>query len=251
MSDKLIQEQINEINRKLDLFSIYYSDSLWKYSNDKYYSPIAAFSIGKSDTFKICLYVKKNSPFKEASDLKGAKLGISSDDFSYFTLRKMAPAKPEDYFGSVTVFNDDISKIYALAFGTMDVVNTTDGSLWMMKITDPGPAKLVRPISCVGDYYSAPLFVSKKVPEDVVRLLKQQAEYILMHPMETLKNPEYVAYKPVLQKYLPIIQKYKTRFIWVTADNYKSVMDIYKTAKKNGWDKEYELWKKYTKTKAE
>ncbi len=195
--------------------------------------------------------MKKNSPYKVAGDLKGAKLGISQEDFSYYTLREMVPARPEDFFGTVTVLNSDVSKIYAVAFGTMDVVQAGNGSLWKMKITDPGPAKLVKPISCAGDYYDTPIFVSKKLPEDVISLFKKQFGYIFVHPKEAMNDPEYAEYKPLLQKYLPIIQKYKFRMISVTRDNYKSIMDVYNTAKKNGWDKDYELWKKITKTKAE
>ena len=238
-------------NKKLDAFSSPYSDSVWKYINDKSYSPFATFGAFESDTVKYCIYVKKNSPYKEPGDLKGTKLGISTDAFSYFTLRKMVAAPPEDYFGSVTIFNDDISKIYAVAFGTMDAIHVSDRVLWQMKITDPGPAKLVRPISCVGDYYYPPLFRSNNSPDVVVNLLKQQFGYILSHPKEAMNDPEYADYKPVIQKYLPIIKKYKIRIISVTADDYKNVIEIFKTAKKSGWDKDYAQWKKFTKTKAE
>jgi ABC-type phosphate/phosphonate transport system substrate-binding protein len=163
----------------------------------------------------------------------------------------MIPARPEDFFGSVTVFNDDISKIYALAFGTMDAIHVSSVTLEMMKISDPGPAKLVRSISCVGDYYGTPIFASNKMPENVINLLKQQFGYIATHSKEAINDPEYVEYKPLIQKFLPMLRKYKVRIISVTWDNYKSIMDVYNTAKRNGWDKDYELWKKYTKTKAE
>jgi ABC-type phosphate/phosphonate transport system substrate-binding protein len=181
-------------------------------------------------SFNQCIYVNKESKFKNIDDLKHSKLTMATDAYSYYILRDSLKEKPETFFESVTNSPNVMSMVYSLAMNTTDAIFTGDTTLFFMKMNNPGPTKKLLLLKCYNETYFPPIMASNKVPADVKnKLLVFLAD---INKEESLK------------KYRPLMQTYKLKFFPVNRENYDSILRLSEKAEKNGWDKDYEYWMK-------
>jgi ABC-type phosphate/phosphonate transport system substrate-binding protein len=220
-------------NGKLDIIYTEQPEYFNVIQSTKYYTPLVLPSMLGIQDYSICLFVNTTSKLNSIDDLKGKNIQIALSEFDYFALRSILPDKPEYVFRSIEVMKSGFSSIYALAMNDIDVafISTFEGSF--MKMNNPGPLKKIKPILCTEQFPSMPVFVSKKLPDSIS---KEMSVFLF-----NIKGEEG------LKKYRPIFNTYKLKFVPVNLDRYKPILNLLNKSQSNGWNKDYETYKKIVK----
>ena len=205
------------------------------FGDDKY-EPFLGVSILGIKKKANCIYVRKDSPYKNVKDLKNKKIVTYGDYFDYMELRKLVHGEPpEFYFERLDTVANGMSSFYALSMNEVQAAFVSNSTYKFLKVTNPGPVANIREMTCSIGWYDTPIFISTKVPENKAKKILK----IFQSSFDTAEKHES------LKKYAPLLKAYKIKFVPLGADDFQPFYDLYREGQKKGWEIDYERWWKY------
>jgi ABC-type phosphate/phosphonate transport system substrate-binding protein len=205
-----------------------------KNNNEYLFMPFLRTTLFKRKYAKYCIYTNTNSNISNIGQLKGKNIINYSELFSYILLRIMLNGtNPEGYFKAVNVSPNGPSSFYSLALNEAPSAFVMDHNIDMLKIANPGPVKKIRELICSEELPFYPIYYRSSTPIEIVN---EMISIFINIPQDNNIN-----------KYRPLLKMYGIRFIHTDRKDYDVIINIYKEAYKNGWDKDYERWIKYAK----
>ncbi len=183
--------------------------------------------------YRVCMYVKKGKSFKNISDLRN-KIVLTYNDSpdAYYSLTKLTGETPDKYY-TLKASPNAFSMIYALSLDDADAAFINEFNIEYFKMTNPGPVKDVAPIVCGEEILNWPVLKSPKAPAALTDAV--QDFMVDMNKRNSLK------------KYAPLLKQMKMSYYPVTAEDYKSYIELMDNGKKQGWKNNYDNWIKYQK----
>jgi hypothetical protein len=230
--------------KKLDMFYCWNADCDIEFYKSPDYSPaFIGTTLGMKDA-SVCLITRKDIPSGSIEPLKGKKIIIDGEAFSYYSLRKLIGAPPEDFFGAMASKPDPMSNLYAVSMGVYDAALVNSFSLKSMNMVNPGPLTKINRSVCGEPFKFPAIYVSNKHDRALKEKLINNAIEVLNNPRRARKNPEYKEFWPLLDKYMLLIISTKLKIIPATDADYDNMKLFFKEAEKKGWDRDYKRWKK-------
>ncbi len=216
-------------NRKLDFTGAYRNaDPIIKAIKRYGYKPFVSYRMFGVDQLGLCVFTDRKSPYKSLNDLKKGKLLLNSNKHDYYLLRDMLSEKPEVFFNFLKADPNMASYFYSLSLGTTDAVFNLETMYEFYKATNPGAVKDAVMIGCSKRYPALFITHSPNVPEKVVKVI-----------VDILKNAEK---DESFKEYRPLMRTTKLKFFPVELKDYKPILDLYESAEKKGWDKDFDRW---------
>lgn len=180
-----------------------------------------------------CLFAREESNIESIDDLKQSGALTYQSMLDYFYLRELVGEPPELFFGTLKVFNDPQSGIYALAFEETDAIFIDVNNVNYFKIVNPGPIKNIKQIECFEVGVNTFLFHSRDVPPEIV---DKSTDFL----MRLKQFDEFKQYRSMIN-----LMDLKVKRI--TKKDFEKLQVLYEKGKEKGWDKDYESWIKYVK----
>ncbi len=220
-----------------------YADAMAKYPN--VFKPEFILAFDNKKNKDVCLYVAKNSPYKDVKSLKGTVYGAEDTFQTRLILHENGIDVPLASFFKSTKFvitSPVTVAVEALMKGDIDVFET-DKSLMMMsggvvggsdKNNQASPASVVRELACTvydtnwifGHRPDMPPDLAKKITQTMVNAHKNKA----------------------FQKFQFMFIAIKGHFVPYTDKDFQRTLEIKKIKDKFDWEKEWvEFVKKYKK----
>lgn len=216
---------------KKNAFDIVYSnehDTLsWLIRTQKYNPAVTISMFGYRDN-PICLFVPRSNALKTSADLRGFSISTYYSREGYLNLRQFLGKKPETYFSRVVPQHKGKDALKMLVDGKVDASFVLRSNYEMLKVGNPSDAVKVVPIGCTKNYYDLPIMYSNTFP------LALAAQF-----RERLKS---VFSDPNMKQYRGLANLIKLKMIDVNASDYNTIVNLYMTANKKGWEKDYTAW---------
>jgi ABC-type phosphate/phosphonate transport system substrate-binding protein len=205
-----------------------YSTLLRAYKNYGFI-PLMSFSMYGQKTPRYCMYAKSNGGYKTIPDLKGKKIAIGDGEEDYYTLRKLAGSRPENFF-DLKLVTEGTAGLYAISVKEEDGIFFSEYGYDYVVMTNPALVKSIKPVFCGDPFYMVPLAYKKNTPQNVIDAIGRM-----------LDNPKK---DPELKKYAPLIKMVKLEYFPVTLKDLLPSFELIELAYKNGWNREFEGWLK-------
>ncbi len=195
-------------------------------------TPLMNLAINKKQETEICVYANKKTPVKMDA-LRGKRVMLLEDKEWIYAQQYLADKgtdeKLTDYFSKTLLGDNPQSALYTLVFKKADAAIMTEMA-YIMAVNTDKRFNEINKMECMGKYPVDPLVFRNDFD-------KQDAEKIVKMLVTAHKDPDF---KDV-HIYFVSGQAFFTK---VKPDLYKDFRDRVAKAKKNGWLKDFEKWRK-------
>lgn len=212
---------------KLDL--VYTSDM----PPPKNYREIAGLKIYGRTMVRNCFFSHKSLPYKTWKDLNSKKLMTHRMPGFFYTLRHLIGQPVLNFSKQLQVSKSSLSPFYALSLNQIDGAFASEIEFVHLKATSPGAVKDIKMLGCSSIQIPFP---SLLVHQSVSPAFGQKVAQIM-------KN---INKDPLFKDFFPLFQKAGLAFIPHNPGGIKEFNNLLLKGKKEGWEKEYILWRNLT-----
>ncbi len=201
------------------------------------YQPFMGYSMYGQKMCKYCIYVKNESPYASAADLKGKKLVTYKYDDVIFMLRGIIGGEPPDKYFRIKTVKDGNASVYSLSLDQTESIFVNNYGFEYAKLTNPGSVKMLRELVCAPPVLMVPISHRKGIPPEVIDAVEKM--------LENAKKDEE------LKKYKPLIKMVKLSYFPVTEKDVAPMFSLIENALKRGWGKDFDKWAAQDKSEGE
>ncbi len=196
------------------------------------FTPVVTFGMFGDRENPICLFVPRSKAQSGLNALKGTDISTYYSREGYFNLRQFFDVKPDAYFSSVVPQHKGMDALKMLIEGKVGASFVLKSNYEMLKVMNPSEAAKVFPAGCTKGYYDLPIMYSSSLSPALTTKLKTRLKTVFS--------------EPEMKQYRSLISMVKLKVVDVGATDYKPIINLYATAEKGGWEKDYQAW--YAKT---